>query len=320
MTDLDAATRWVRSHVDSGFLPGAVLGVANRDGVLAVETWGDAHADDHYPLFSISKPLVGLVAAQHLESGRLSLDSPLSEAIPAFGRDRDDRVALRHLGSHTSGIPEPDLDDPVPLDEALLAPGRDFVAGTACRYSSLAFQGIVRMIEHADGRAWETQLSEVLARAGATGVTLDASDTPRPPVQSAEASLDWESFARVRHPGAGAAATMADMLAIATSLLRDDGALVSPSTLAAMRAPLSPGIPDFDAGAPPRRSEWAFTWNLRSAMPGLAATDGFGHAGWAGTEMWVHPDHDVAYVLLTNVLGAEERGLDPLTLASALTA
>lgn len=319
MVDVTAATRWVQGHIDSGFLPGAVLGVLTRDGVVAVEAFGDAQPEDRYPIFSATKPLVGMVAAQHFASGALSLDTEVTSVIPDFGGGRDDRVTLRHLGSHTCGIPDPDLDDPTPLDQALVAAGRSFVAGTACQYSSLAFQGIARMAERAGGDPWEDQLAAMLTRVGASGLTMDTADTPHVPLMNPEARVDWDSFCEARHPGAGATATVADMLAIAASLLKDDGALVPPATLATMREAVTLGIPDFDTTVPARRSEWAFTWNLRRAMPGLAASDGFGHAGWDGCEFWIHPEHDVAFVLLTNVLGAEALGLDPLTLAAALT-
>ncbi|WP_144018946.1 serine hydrolase [Demequina sp. NBRC 110056] len=319
MPNLDAATRWVAAHVDSGLLPGAVLGVASRDGVIAVEAFGDARAEDRYPIFSITKPLVGMLAARHIDAGRLSLDTPLTDAVPGFGAGRDDVVRLRHLGSHSSGIVEPELDDATPLDEALLVPGRTFEVGTAVQYSSLAFHGIARLVEHAGGRPWEDQLETMLDGAGAAGLTMDAGHTSHVPVMSDQARIDWERFCAIRHPGAGASAAMEDMLAIARSLLADDGRLLSPGALAVMREPLSLGLPDFDQEAEPRRSEWGFTWNLRRSVPGLAASDGFGHAGWDGTELWMHPDHDVAFVLLTNVLGAQDRGLDPITLASALT-
>ncbi|MFV0632621.1 serine hydrolase domain-containing protein [Demequina sp.] len=311
----DEAAAWVRDHIDAGRMPGAVLGVVNREGTVAVETWGDAHLNDRYPLFSITKPLVGMVAARHVTAGRLSLDTPLSDAVPEFGAGRTVPVTLRHLVSHTSGVLDPELDDDSGLDASLLAQDVTFEAGTARHYSSIAFQGVARLIEHAEPRPWEQQLRELLAGAGATSVSLDAADTTHPPTMTDEIRLDFDAFAAERHPGAGASATLGDMLAIAQSLLRDDGRLVSPETLAMMREPLTVGIPDFDQT---RDHEDGFTWKLRLREPGLKATDGFGHGGWAGTQLWMFPDHDLAYVFLTNVLGSADRGIDDTSLASAL--
>ncbi len=89
----------------------------------------------------------------------LTPDTPLASAVPEFGAGRDDIVRLRHLASHTSGIIEPPLDAPQGLRPALLAPGRDFAAGTVSRYSSVAFEGIAAMIAHATGASWEDGLS-----------------------------------------------------------------------------------------------------------------------------------------------------------------
>lgn len=317
MPDLDAARSWVRRDIDSGLMPGAVLGVVDRERTVTVDAWGDADPGDRYPLFSITKPLVGMVAASHVTAGRLSLDTPLTEAVPGFGQGRERAVTLRHLVSHTSGVIEPELDDDSGLDAALLTPGRAFEAGAARQYSTLAFQGVARLIELADPRPWETQLAELLAGAGATGVSLDAADTTHPPTMTEDIRIAWEPFAAERNPGAGASATMADMLAIAQSLLRDDGRLISPETLAMMREPLTVGVPDHEAEQP-RSHEDGFTWKLRLREPGLQATDGYGHGGWAGTQLWMHPDHDLAYVLLTNVLGSSDRGIDDVELAAAL--
>jgi CubicO group peptidase (beta-lactamase class C family) len=87
-----------------------------------------------------------------------------------------------------------------------------------------------------------------------------------------------------------------------------------------MRTPLTAGIPSLDPYPPESGTLWGFTVNLRLAVPGSASTDGFGHAGWAGTEMWIHPEHDVAWVLLTNVGGAGARGWDPTPLDNAIVA
>lgn len=314
----EEALGWARTQVESGMVPGGVIGTVTRDGAVEMEAVGDAAPGDPYPLFSITKPLVGLVVGRLLEDGSLTLDSRLADAVPGFGEGRDDEVLLRHLVTHTAGIPEPPLDYAGDLDEALLAPGRDFAAGTVSRYSSIGYRGIARMIEHATGKAWEDVLSSTLAAVGATGVSLDAGSCPHRPVLRGDAALDWEAFARLRHPGAGAVGTAEDLLAVGRSLLADDGLMMSSATLARMRTSLTAGVPSVDPYPPARGCEWGITWCLRRHVPGLDAVDGFGHAGWAGTEWWVHPDHGVAFVWLTNVAGAEGDGMDPIALANAV--
>lgn len=293
----------IRRHVAEDRLPTAVLGVATADGTVALEAFGPASPEDRYPLFSITKPLLGIAAARAIARGLLTPETPLAAALPAFGAGRDDIVRLRHLASHTSGISEPALDTPVPLRTELLSRGRDFAAGTASRYSTLAFEGIAALVEHATGRAWDAEVTAWAAEVGAHGLSLDLADA-HPVADAAAAGVDMERFAALRNPGAGLAGRADDLLRLGSALLRigegERGGILSPATLAMMRRPLTGAIPRLDPYPAERGQDWGFTWNLRSRAPGLIDRDVYGHGGWAGTEFWVHPTAGVSWVLLTN--------------------
>lgn len=320
MPQFDHAFDWVRRHVDDGRLPTAVFGVATAEGVVALDAFGAASVDDHYPLFSITKPIVGLAALRLVEQGRLTPETPLTRAIPAFGAGRDDVVRLRHLASHTSGIVEPPLDTPRGLRPSLLAGGRDFAAGTVSRYSTIAFMGVAALIEDASGAPWERSVAAVAERADAAGLTFD-DVSPHAPVGAAEHGLDWPRLASLRHPGAGLFGRARDLLGVGTALLRDDGSLVTPLTVEAMRRPLTAGLPKLEPYPESRGQDWGFTWNLRHSAPGLLARDTFGHGGWAGTEFWITPSLGVCFVLLTNVGGGITRlGLDSDELHNSVAA
>jgi CubicO group peptidase (beta-lactamase class C family) len=314
MTGFTAAFEWARRQVSQGTLPTAVLGIATTEGTVALEAFGGgatrpARVDDHYRLFSVTKPLVGLTAARAIERGLLGTETPLSDALPGFGARRDDVVRLRHLASHTSGIAEPLMDSAPPLREEILAAGRDFAAGTVSRYSTLAFEGIAALIAHATGNEWDAELAAWAEGVGAGGLTLDEAADPHPVVGAAEAGLDVAAFARKRHPGAGLIGRAEDLLAIGAALLRaasggpdagDGTTVVRPATLSMMRRPLTDGIPRLDPYPVERGQDWGFTWNMPTRAPGLIDRDAFGHGGWSGAEFWMHPSAGVAYVFLTN--------------------
>ena len=326
MPQFDAAFDWVRRRVHDGPLPSAVLGVATSEGVVALDAFGAtgghaASVDDHYPLFSITKPIVGLAALHLVEQGRLTPETPLSRAVPTFGAERDDDVRLRHLVSHTSGIVEPPLDTPDGLRRSLLAPGRDFPAGAASRYSSIAFEGVAALIEDASGAPWEQAVANVGERADAAGFTFDAGASPHVPVDVAEQGVDWARFTALHHPGAGLFSRASDLLAVGRALLRNDGSLVAPVTFDAMRRPLTVGLPKLEPYVESRGQDWGFTWNLRHSAPGLLTRDTFGHGGWAGTEFWITPSLDACFVLLTNLGGGFGRfGVDGDELHNAVAA
>ena len=317
---------WVRRHVDDGPLPTAVLGVATADGVVALDAFGveggrPTAVDDHYPLFSVTKPIVGLAALRLIEEGRLTPETALSTAVPEFGAGRDDVVRLRHLVSHTSGIVEPPLDTPDGLRPSLLAPGRDFAAGTMSRYSTIAFEGITALIERASGESWEQAVDAVGARVGATGLTADASASLHEVADAAEQGLDYAQFAALRHPGAGLLGRAEDLLAIGSAMLAGGGPLLSPAGYDAMLRPLTAGLPKLEPYPEARGQDWGFTWNLRRAAPGLLARDTFGHGGWAGSEFWITPSRGVCFALLTNVGGGFGRyGVDADELHNAVVA
>lgn len=315
------AADWVGRHVDAGRLPGAVLGVATREGTEALHAFGDASPSDRYPLFSVTKPLVGIAAARAIERGRLTPLTPLTDALPDFGRRRPDVVRLWHLASHTSGISEPPLDPVQPLRHELLTRGRDFEAGTASRYSTVAFEGIAALIEHATGSSWDTEVAAWAQEIGATGLGPDLDNAHRV-ADAAPAGLDMDRFAQVRSPGAGLAGSAEDLLRLGTALLGihagERGGILHPATLAMMLRPLTGPIPRLDPYPADAGQDWGFTWNLRSRAPGLLDRDTYGHAGWAGTEFWVHPGAGFAWVLLTN--RAQRPGVDADELDNLLTA
>lgn len=303
-----AAFDWARRHVDAGLLPTAVVGIADRSGVVALEAFGRTagravRTDDTYRLFSITKALVGITAARAIERGLLTPQTPLTDALPAFGANRDDIVRLWHLASHTSGIAEPPLDTPVPVRTELLARGRDFAAGTASRYSTIAFEGIAALIEHATGRTWDAGVAEWAHPLGADGLTLDA-EAALVVADAGAAGLDLDRFTATRAPGAGLCGRAEDLLRVGAELLRiHDGArdgILAPETLAMTRRPLTGDIPRLEPYPAERGQDWGFTWNLRTRAPGLIDRDTYGHGGWSGTEFWVHPGAGVAWVLLTN--------------------
>jgi CubicO group peptidase (beta-lactamase class C family) len=323
MTAYTAAFDWARRQVGTGRLPTAVLGIATAERIVALDAFGatdgrPASIDHHYALFSITKPIVGLAALRAIERGLLSPTTPLAAAVPEFGADRADEVRLDHLVSHTSGIVEPPLDTPAGLRPSLLAKGRDFAAGTASRYSSIAFEGVAALVEQATDAPWEHSVNDVASAAGADGLTFDPAVDAPPIVDARAQGLDVDRFASLRHPGAGLFGRAADLLALGSALLRDDGSVVHPSTRTAMLRPLHAAVPRLEPYPAERGQDWGFAWNLRSRAPGLLERDVFGHGGRSGTEFWIYPGLGVCFTLLTN--RADRPGVDADELHNAIAA
>jgi len=104
---------YLQSQVDSAF-PGAVVAVGYRDSVVLLAAVGHYGADDRrpvttetvYDLASLTK-VIGLTTAAMLlvDSGKLDLDAPVQRYVPAFQGPNKERVMIRHLLTHSSGLP-----------------------------------------------------------------------------------------------------------------------------------------------------------------------------------------------------------------------
>ncbi|MBA2506752.1 MAG: beta-lactamase family protein [Thermoleophilaceae bacterium] len=64
-----------------------------------------------FVIASVTKPITAAMILQLVDAGRLSLDSPVAAYEPGLPNAR--RITIRHLLSHTSGLPEYSPDDQI---------------------------------------------------------------------------------------------------------------------------------------------------------------------------------------------------------------
>ena len=100
-----------------GSTGGAVL-VMRHDRVAGEWYWGKRgsspdeslyDANTLTPLFSVTKGLTATALALLIQDGVMWLDEPVSTYIPEFGVGDLARVTVRHLATHSSGLPGGDL-------------------------------------------------------------------------------------------------------------------------------------------------------------------------------------------------------------------
>ncbi|MFW0774321.1 serine hydrolase domain-containing protein [Paenarthrobacter nitroguajacolicus] len=318
------AADWARKQVDLNRVPVAVLGIASSQGIEDIVAFGTddarrATADDHFALFSVTKPITALTVMRQVELGKLSLGASLSDALPDFGAGRTDTVTLEQLLSHRSGIADPALDDGTPLRESLTSAGQAFYAGSLAQYCNIAFEGAAAMAEWADGRPFEEQLLALAADTGAQGFTFETECNPHAVHGTDAAGFNVQAMYKNRHPGAGLLGTAADLLNLGSELLRNSGKAVKPATLAAMRRPRTTEVSHvINRPAPLRHTGLGF--QLPANESELLAKGIYGHPGWSGTEWWMLPEQDRCVVFLTNVLDAPDLGVDTNELFNAVAA
>lgn len=94
--------------------PGAAVLVARGDSILYEGCFGQARLDTVMPITphtmfnicSVSKQFSAVALAMLAEQGLLSLDDPVKKYFPKFQASFFNLITLRHLLSHTSGLPD----------------------------------------------------------------------------------------------------------------------------------------------------------------------------------------------------------------------
>lgn len=322
MVETGPAADWARKQVDLNRVPVAVLGIASSRGIEDVVAFGTddgrlARTDDHFALFSVTKPISALTVMRQVELGKLSLGASLGDALPGFGARRTDTVTLEQLLSHRSGISDPALDGGTPLREALTAAEQAFYAGSLVQYCNIAFEGAAAMAERASGVPFEDQLLSLAADTGAQGLTFGTECNPHTVHGTEAAGLDVQAMYKNRHPGAGLFGTAADLLNLGSELLRGSGKAVRPATLAAMRRPRTTEVSHITTRPQPIRHT-GLGFQMPANESELFAQGIYGHPGWSGTEWWMFPEQDRCAVFLTNVLDTPDLGVDTTELFNAV--
>lgn len=166
---LDRLDQHVAHFVDEGRLPGFLVAVSRGGRVAHLTAHGHrdiaaglpVEADTLYRIYSMTKPVTSVAALILVEEGRLGLDDPVADHLPAFadqrvyvegsGADLTTRpvgqpLLVRHLMTHTAGLtfafyhchPVDALYREAGLESAVL-PGSD-LAGTVEAYARLPLQ------------------------------------------------------------------------------------------------------------------------------------------------------------------------------------
>ncbi|NJM41961.1 MAG: beta-lactamase family protein [Anaerolineae bacterium] len=161
MNNFSPVFEHLHNLVTTNKLPSAVFGVADKNGVLALDGFG-SQADDLYLLWSVTKPVVGLAFMQLVERGLINLQHEVKQYLPWFGANRTDKVQLWHLLTHTSGISENSLSPSEDKRTNLQGASVNFHAGTHKQYSNQAFVAQEEILKAVTGLTLEAYAQQNL--------------------------------------------------------------------------------------------------------------------------------------------------------------
>ncbi len=321
MTALEA---FLEEEIAAGSFPGGVALVGSADGVLGLAAAGHACLEPDrvatseetvFDLASLTKPLCtgALVAAT---GERLALESVPGRFLPEWKRSRFDGITLETLLTHTSGLAAwyplyvagegaQAYRHTLSELEPEAAPGERII------YSDLNFLLLGDILERVHAAPLDRSFTELVARpAGSTARFLSG---PEPAAAATERGDRFERamvesrglrYARFRdgvvrgevHDGnacrRGGVAGHAGLFATA----RDVWALA--------RTWIGTRLSGFGSDRTPLFSEarglaWQGRRGAGSAIAQMSPR-AFGHTGFTGTSVWIDPERDRIYVLLTN--------------------
>ncbi len=294
----------VETAVESGAIPGAVLGAVNTDGARVVLHAGKAQivpesvpisADTWFDLASLTKVL--FTSTQILEeaaSGRVDLDAPLTTLLPDFRQHApgcpERQITFRQCLGHQTPLPAAEplytySQDTRTLRAFILQ--REWTLGPAV-YSDINFILLGLALERLRGKklaemepGWGFDFAPPRDECAATELCPWRGRVLRGEIH------DKTAFALGGAGHAGLFGRMGDVLGFAHDLLT--GSRLHPDTISLMRKPLSK----------------TRTLGWERAYIGWSGGDAcneavIGHTGFTGTGLWVDFERGLAWSLLTN--------------------
>lgn len=327
----DAIDRAVADGIAGGVYPGAVVVVGSGRRILLSRGYGHFAWDRSsrvpdpdsalFDLASLTKVVASTAAAMALvDDGLLDLDRPVQSYLPAFAGPDKERVTVRLLLEHRSG-----LRAFLPLNERaadsaaakalVLSEPLQYPPGTRVEYSDLNAMLLGWVIEAAAGEPLDTFVHRrVFAPAGMTETRYRPARGLRPRIvpvglwrgHAIAGEVHDQNAARLGGVSghAGLYSTGSDLARYAQLLLNEGVASDSVRVLSAGV------VRHFTRRGPGNR---ALGWEMRNpdddASTGtLLSLAAFGHGGFTGTSLWIDPERDLFVIVLTNRVFAPRTG------------
>ena len=320
-----------RAIADSAF-PGAVAVVGSSDGILATHGVGvldraipvRPDGETLWDLASLTK-VVALTSAMIVlvDEGRIDLDAPVQRYLPEWTGEGKERVTVRHLLTHSSGLPawRPLYKEAVGPAEAaalVLATPLDTVPGARMVYSDLGIILAGKIVERIAGQPLDVFVRERVFEPLGMHSTMyrpAASLVPRIAPTEFDPWRQRQPRGEVHDENAfalGGVAGHAGLFSTASDLARLARAYLNGGSLDGVRFARAETLERFTARQDPALSHRAIGWETPTGSNSagrLLSQSAFGHTGFTGTSIWIDPERDLFVVLLTNRVNPTRQNL-----------
>ena len=308
-----------RAERDSAF-PGAYAVVGTRSGILAEDSvghldWGPSAVPDEHSLWDLASltKVIGMTTAvmQLYEQGKVSLDAPLQRYIPEWQGAHKELVTIRHLITHTSGLPafkpyDRETHDPDNLAKLMFSTPLDTLPGVRMVYSDIGAYMLGRLVERLSGETLdEYVLNHVFRPLGMNETMYRPPAALKPRIAPTEidpvrGGKVWGVVHDERAYYLGGVSAHAGIFSSAHDLARFARMYLNRGTLDGVRVLRPETIELFTTRQVQDR---ALGWQKPdggNSAGHLMSEAAFGHTGFTGTSIWVDPTRDVFVILLSN--------------------
>ncbi len=320
-TRLRAIDHVLARGIKAGGFPGAAVVVGRKGAAVWEKGFGTldwtretrvSAKQTIYDLASLTKVVGTTTAIMVLfDEGKVALDSSVQSYLPAFQGDGKDRVTVRQLLEHRSGLPA-DRDlwriarSPEEARRAVLETPLVCRPGDCFIYSDLGAATLGMLVEAVSGEGLDQFLAErVFGPLGMTNTFFRPADSLKVRIAPTELTPprgyplrgevhDENAYALGGVSGhAGLFSTVSD-LSIFAQMMLNGGAynglrIISDST-----------VRTFIRRAAGNR---ALGWAVADGTGGSGrylSESAYGHTGYTGTSLWIDPDREMFVILLTN--------------------
>ncbi|GIO26491.1 serine hydrolase domain-containing protein [Ornithinibacillus bavariensis] len=316
---------FLQQEIELEHIPGAVIHVSHQGKVLMQEAIGNRvvypevapmQLDTVFDLASLTKVVSTLPAIlKLLDDGLIRLDDSVSFFLPEFGNEGKEDITLRHLLTHTSGLPShipyflEKLNTEQILERIYQQP-LEFKTGEKVVYSDLGLITLYKIVEIVTGERFEEYLSREIFN------PLEMYETSYKPsfehnrYAATEYSEELNAFkVGIVHDEntesmggisghAGLFSTIHDLAKYA-QMIENHGVyngkcILSESGLRLARKNHTPFDDEY------RGLGWQLKSPMYSPCGDYFSNSTYGHTGFTGTSIWFDPEIDLHVILLTN--------------------
>jgi len=301
--------------------PGAIAVVGNKRGITAEYAvghldWAPSPRPDMHTIWDLASltKVVGVTTAmmQLVAEGKVDVNAPVQRYLPDWTGPHNNLVTVRHLLTHTAGLPafEPydrQTHNADSMATLMFGTPMDTLPGVRMVYSDIGGYLMGRIIERVSGERLDLYVHTHIFQ------PLGMFDTMYQPPESLwyrVAPTEFDSTrggllrGRVHDERAyylGGISGHAGLFSTASDLARFARMMLNGGTLEGRRFLPSDVIEHFTAKT--LVSDRALGWqkpNGTNSAGHRMSDRAFGHTGFTGTSIWMDPTNDVFIILLTN--------------------